>query len=634
MCGLVGFFAPRGFLPSGDAIVARMAACLAHRGPDAQGIWIDAAAGIALGHRRLSILELSEAGAQPMTSHSGRHVIVYNGEIYNHLELRSTLTAANAAPVWKGHSDTETLLAAIGHFGVEETLRRARGMFAFALWDRDRRSLTLARDRLGEKPLYYGWQGASLLFGSELKALRAHPDFKADIDREAVAALAQRGYIAAPASIYRGVHKLPAGCTVTFDAQSPAAEPHAYWSLRDVALGGIEAPYRGDAREAEAELDRLLGDAVLEQTLADVPVGAFLSGGVDSSTVVALLRARTGRPVRTFTIGFSESGFDESPHAGAVAAHLGTDHSVLQVTARDALDVVPRLATIYDEPFGDSSAIPTHLVSAYARRQVTVSLSGDGGDELFGGYARYANTAALWNGMRHVPRFARSLIAGGVGAWSRSDSLGEASRASRVARYLAARDGDDCYAAQTDLWPRAARLVRGAAGAAPLPSLPRGDLYAHMMFADSVTYLPDDILTKVDRAAMAVSLETRVPLLDPRVVEFAWRLPNAFKVQDGEGKWLLKRVLARYVPDSIMRRPKMGFGVPVGQWLRGPLREWAETLLADSRLRADGYFDAARVRAAWTRHVAGAADLADTLWPVLMFQQWLAASARTTSVAA
>ncbi|HTU65155.1 MAG TPA: asparagine synthase (glutamine-hydrolyzing) [Steroidobacteraceae bacterium] len=631
MCGIVGFVRIGSPLDPGDAaVLARMTGCLAHRGPDADGAWLDAAAGVALGHRRLAIIELSAAGAQPMASPSGRHVIVFNGEIYNHLEIRAALSAANAAPAWRGHSDTETLLAAIEHFGLENALRRARGMFAFAAWDRETRRLTLARDRLGEKPLYYGRQGNVLLFGSELKSLRAHPAFAADVDRDAVAGFARRGYVAAPASIYRGIAKLPPGATITFDG-GVASEPRAYWSLRDVAAAGLASPFAGDEREAEAELDRVLGDAVLEQTIADVPLGAFLSGGVDSSTVVALLRARTGRPVRTFTIGFREPGFDESPHAAAVAAHLGTEHSQHELGPRDALDIVPRLATLYDEPFGDSSAIPTHLVSTFARRHVTVCLSGDGGDELFGGYARYASTASLWNGLQRVPRFARGLLANGVGALARG---GEGSRAQRLARYLAARDGDEVYRAQTDLWSRAGAPVPGGAEARDDATLPAGDLWARMMFADSVTYLPDDILAKVDRAAMAVSLETRVPLLDPRVVELAWRLPLALKVRDGEGKWLLKRVLARYVPDSIMRRPKMGFGVPVGQWLRGPLRDWAETLLAEPRLRAEGYFDAARVRALWSRHLGGVVEAADTLWPVLMFQAWLAETRPVASVAA
>jgi asparagine synthase (glutamine-hydrolysing) len=630
MCGIVGFLRTASPLDPGDvAVLARMTGCLTHRGPDADGAWLDPAAGIALGHRRLAIIELSTAGAQPMASHSGRHVVVFNGEIYNHLELRAALAAANAAPAWRGHSDTETLLAAIEHFGLDDALRRARGMFAFALWERETRRLTLARDRLGEKPLYYGRQGSVWLFGSELKSLRAHPAFVADVDRDAVAGFARRGYVVTPASIYHGIAKLPPGTTITLDASS-AATPRAFWSLRDVAAMGLANPFPGDHHEAEAELDRVLGDAVLEQTIADVPLGAFLSGGVDSSTVVALLRARTSRPVRTFTIGFREAGFDESPHAAAVAAHLGTQHSSHELGPREALDLVPRLATLYDEPFGDSSAIPTHLVSMFARRSVTVCLSGDGGDELFGGYARYAKAASAWNGLRRVPRFARGLLAASVGALARD----EGSRADRLARYLAARDGEDVYRAQTDLWSRDDSLVPGAADPAAVPPLPGGDLWSRMMYADSVTYLPDDILAKVDRAAMAVSLETRVPLLDPRVVELAWRLPLALKVRDGEGKWLLKRVLARYVPDSIMRRPKMGFGVPVGEWLRGPLQDWAQALLAEPRLRAEGYFDGARVRALWSHHLAGTVEAADTLWPVLMFQAWLAETRPVASVAA
>jgi asparagine synthase (glutamine-hydrolysing) len=634
MCGIVGFLRSGTLETNDSAVLACMAQQLEHRGPDAGGAWLDAAAGIALGHRRLSIIELSAAGAQPMASHSGRLLIVFNGEIYNHLELRAALEAQRAAPPWRGHSDTETLLAAISHFGMEDSLRRARGMFAFALWDRDSRKLTLARDRLGEKPLYYGRLGGVLLFGSELKALRAHPAFAAEIDRDAVGQLARRGYVAAPASIYRGIAKLPPGCTVVLQSASTAMpEPRAWWSLREAAMRGLAVPFTGSAREAEDELDRLLGDAVVEQTIADVPLGAFLSGGVDSSTVVALLRARSGRPVRTFTIGFNEARFDESPHAAAVAAHLGTDHTTQIVSPRDALEVVPRLSSIYDEPFGDSSAIPTQLVSAFARRQVTVSLSGDGGDELFGGYTRYASTAALWRQVQRVPRLARSLVANGVGAWARVGTRGEGSRAMRLARYLAAVDGDDCYATQVDLWSSARSLVNAAAAPAGVVPLSTPDLWARMMFADAVTYLPDDILAKVDRAAMSVSLETRVPLLDPRVVEFAWRLPLSLKVCGGEGKWLLKRVLARYVPDALMRRPKMGFGVPVGEWLRGPLRDWAEVLLAEPRLRSEGWFDTARVRGLWARHLAGAVEAADTLWPVLMFQDWLATARPLAAVA-
>jgi len=636
MCGLTGFLRTAPLGPGSGEWLRRMSDCLVHRGPDAGGSWLDEAAGIALGHRRLAIIELSEAGAQPMHSASGRFVIAYNGEIYNHAELRQQLERAGVTPAWRGHSDTETLLWSIEHFGLERTLAAARGMFAFALWDRERRQLMLARDRLGEKPLYYGRQGEYWLFGSELKALRAHPAFNAGVDRVALAQLLARGFVGAPASIHEGIHKLPPGCTVTLDVRGAGA-PVPYWSLREVAAAGLAQPFEGDDDAAIRRLDQVLGDAVLEQTIADVPVGAFLSGGIDSTSVVAQLQARSSRPVRTFTIGFAEAGFDESRHAAAVAAHLGTEHAELQVTARDALDIVPRMPELYDEPFGDNSAIPTHLVCAFARRQVTVSLSGDGGDELFGGYSRYHATARIWRGVDRVPAFARSLLSGACRAATRLGGERD-SRLARLSRYLASRSGEECYAAQVRLW--SLPVVRGADGRAavahsePLSAEPsqtelaQGDLYARMMFADSLDYLPDDILAKVDRAAMAVSLETRVPMLDPRVVAFAWSLPAHLKVRDGDGKWLLKRVLDRYVPRALMERPKMGFGVPVGAWLRGPLRSWAEDLLADSRLRAEGYFDAARVRERWARHVSGQEDASDALWPVLMFQAWLTVPAQ------
>jgi asparagine synthase (glutamine-hydrolysing) len=631
MCGLTGFLRAGPLGSASAEWLRRMSDCLQHRGPDAGGTWLDDAAGVALAHRRLAIIELSAAGAQPMHSASARFVIVYNGEIYNHLELRREIEATGAPVAWRGHSDTETLLRGIEHLGLGRTLAAARGMFAFALWDREQRRLTLARDRLGEKPLYYGRQGEYWLFGSELKALRAHPAFDAGIDRAALAQLLARGFVGAPASIYSGIHKLPPGCTVTLQAGSAGA-PVPYWSLAAVAAQGLAQPFEGDDEAAVRRLDQVLGDAVVEQTIADVPVGAFLSGGIDSTSVVAQLQARSSRSVRTFTIGFREAEFDEARHAAAVAAHLGTDHAELQVTARDALDIVPRMPQLFDEPFGDSSAIPTHLVSAFARRHVTVSLSGDGGDELFGGYHRYHQTARIWRGVGRVPGFARALLSGACRAAARLGGDADESRLARLSRYLAARSGEACYATQVELWPGPMVRDGDASLAEPPAALARGDLYARMMFADAVSYLPDDILAKVDRAAMAVSLETRVPMLDPRVVEFAWSLPARMKVRDGDGKWLLKRVLDRYVPRELMERPKMGFGVPVAAWLRGPLRPWAEELLAESRLRGEGYFDAARVRRRWARHLAGHEDAADALWPVLMFQAWLTAPALRAAV--
>ncbi|HLA72650.1 MAG TPA: asparagine synthase (glutamine-hydrolyzing) [Steroidobacteraceae bacterium] len=634
MCGITGFLRPSGFARAdAEHWAQRMSACLVHRGPDDGGAWLDERAGVALAQRRLAIIDLSPAGKQPMSSVSGRYVMVYNGETYNHLEIRAELEAVRAAPTWRGHSDTETLLAAIEHWGLEQALRRVSGMFALALWDRSQHELSLARDRLGEKPLYFGWQGDCLLFGSELKALRAHPQFAAPVDRDALAELLRYGYIAAPASIYRGIGKLMPGSVVSFPANSAAGAipaPRVYWSILEVAARGLAQPFDGDDAAACAMLDTELRRAVSQQTIADVPLGAFLSGGIDSTAVVALLQAQSTQRVRTFTVGFEESEFDEARHAAVVARHLGTEHAEMRVTAADALRVIPVLPTLYDEPLGDTSAIPTHLIAAFARRHVTVCLSGDGGDEMFGGYDRYGGTQRMWQRLRHVPGVLRTLAAAGCDALARAGSGSRAGwRAERMALYLAARDSDECYAAKTQQWPDAGALVVGAAEAPRrvAPAFTGSDLHARMMLMDGVTYLPDDILAKVDRAAMAVSLETRIPLLDARIVEFAWSLPQRMKVRDGRTKWLLRRLVSRYVPEALMERPKMGFGIPVGAWLRGPLRGWAESLLDAERLRREGFFAPAPVRARWLAHLSGSRDAVDSLWPILMFQAWLADAA-------
>jgi asparagine synthase (glutamine-hydrolysing) len=632
MCGIAGFFRPSGLADSiAGAVVERLSATLLHRGPDDAGTWVDGDAGIALGHRRLAVLELSAAGHQPMISASCRYVIVFNGEIYNHLDIRSEIEASDSLCPWRGHSDTETLLAGFDRWGIEPTLKRAVGMFAFALWDRQNRLLTLARDRMGEKPLYYGWQGDIFLFGSELKALRAHPDFRPEIDRNVVAGYMRRGFIAAPNSIYRNVFKLLPGVFLQLSSrQAPGTIPevNTYWSLRAVAESGLAKPFEGSDRDAVGELERHLMGALSLQRIADVPLGAFLSGGLDSSTVVALLQAQSSFAAKTFTIAFCESDFQEAEHAKAVARHLGTDHTEMYVTAREALEVMPKLPDLYDEPFGDSSAIPTFLVSQLARRHVTVSLSGDGGDELFGGYRRYQRTADIWRIMRCIPFSARTAMSSAIRAASRhvdGSSLGW--KANRLALYLAARKGEECYYAQIMQRYDASRLVVGVDAAAPtlglLPaSLSRGNLYSDMMYSDAATYLPDDILTKVDRASMAVSLEARVPMLDHRLVEFAWRLPFNMKVRNRESKWLLRQVLQKYVPRSMVDRPKMGFGIPIGQWLRGPLRSWAEDLLSEDRLRRGGLLDPHVVRKQWLRHIGGLSEGVDSLWQVLAFQSW------------
>jgi len=619
---------------------------IAHRGPDAQNVWTDAAAGIALGHRRLAIVDLTEAGAQPMTSASGRYVVAYNGEIYNHMELRRQIEAAGRAPSWRGHSDTETLLAAIEAWGLEPALQRCIGMFAIGLWDREERVLTLARDRLGEKPLYYGWQGsgdaAVFLFGSELKALRAHPAFQAPIDHDALALYLRHNYIPAPHSIHAGICKLPPGSllSVSLARREPALS--TYWSAIDTATRGARTERLAiSPTEAVDELEQLLKSAVAQQMMADVPLGAFLSGGVDSSAIVALMQAQSARPVKTFTIGFHEAGYNEAEHAKAVAQHLGTEHTELYVTAQEAMAVIPRLPALYDEPFADSSQIPTFLVSQLARRHVTVSLSGDAGDELFGGYSRYTATAGLWRKLSAVPVplrrvAARSITALPPDTWSRmagwlpSSRFGQrfGDRMHKGAGVLASRTIDDLYHGLVSHWGDPAAVVLGGREPATLltggrPDLAGLDPIERMMALDLVTYLPDDILAKVDRAAMGVSLESRVPLLDHRVVEFAWRLPMACKLRDGVGKWVLRQVLYRHVPQRLIDRPKMGFGVPIDVWLRGPLRDWAEALLAEPRLRREGHFDPAPIRQKWGEHLSGSRNWAYHLWDVLMFQAWL-----------
>jgi asparagine synthase (glutamine-hydrolysing) len=633
MCGIAGFFQPGGLPAAGaDTVVNGMSAVLSHRGPDDSGHWLDAAAGIALGHRRLSILDLSAAGHQPMVSASGRFVMIFNGEIYDHLQLRREIEQAAAAPPWRGHSDTEILLAGFEAWGIEATLRKAAGMFAFALWDRQQRTLSLARDRVGEKPLYYGWQGGILLFGSELKALRAHPAFRADIDRCVLAGYFRRGYVSAPHSIYRGIFKLLPGYYLQFSRQEPAPRPRCYWSLREVAAKGLAEPFDAGDAEAVSRLECELSRAVAQQSIADVPLGAFLSGGIDSSTIAALMQAQSSRPVKTFTIGFHEDKYNEAHHARGVAQQLGTDHTELIVTAREAMEVIPRLASMYDEPFGDSSAIPTFLVSQLARRHVKVALSGDGGDELFGGYARYQRTHDIWAALRRIPSVARKTAALGVGAfYRRGRAMPGREKAARLVEYLGANDAAAVYRAQTTQRHDSLELVMHGGGSLSESTadegLRRDDIYSTMMYADTTTYLPDDILVKVDRASMSVGLEVRVPILDHRVLELAWRLPAQLKVRGSTGKWVLKQLLSKYLPDTLPERPKMGFGVPVGEWVRGPLRDWAENLLGEERLKREGFLNSKIVREQWIQHLGGDSAGGDRLWQVLAFQAWLASAA-------
>ena len=643
MCGLTGFWQHGGELAAdAQAQATAMADCLQHRGPDDAGTWIDAGAGFAIAHRRLSIVDLSPAGHQPMHSASGRWVLAYNGEVYNHLALRQQLDGEGAASAWRGHSDTETLLACIEAWGVERTLQASVGMFALALWDRSERALTLARDRIGEKPLYYGWQGDTFLFGSELKALRAHPAFNAAIDRRALAMLLRHNYVPAPYSIYQGINKLPPGTWLRLGAGQRDVEPVRYWSLADVAERGMANPFQGSEADALDALELHLGNAVRGQMVADVPLGALLSGGIDSTVITALMQANSARPVRTFTIGFDEKQYDEATHARAVAAHLGTDHTELRLSGGDALALVPQMPAMYDEPFADSSQLPTHLVMKLARQHVTVALSGDAGDEMFGGYNRYFLGPKTWGRIRWMPPALRRVLGAGLTslpAATVNRMIGSVAGRAGIAlpgdkahklgaRLTGVRSLDDLYVSLVSEWPDPARMVIGGCmppnlldDRARWPKL--GDPVARMMALDGLTYLPDDILVKVDRASMAVSLETRAPFLDRDVIEFAWSLPMHMKLRDGKGKWLLRQLVDRHVPRALMERPKMGFGIPLDQWLRGPLREWGEALLAEDRLKREGYLDPAPVRATWLKHQRGEGSFGYRLWAVLMFQTWL-----------
>lgn len=646
MCGFAGYLDSSGLMAGSRAgsCLPKMIAAIRHRGPDDAGYWEED--GLAMGHARLSIVDLSPAGHQPMTSEDQRFVLVFNGEIYNHHEIRQALEAEGIAPAWRGHSDTESLLAGLRAWGVKSTLQRCIGMFAFALWDRVERTLTLARDRLGEKPLYYGWQGRegqkAFLFGSELKALRVHPAFSSRVDRNALALYLRHNYIPAPHSIYEGIYKLQPGTLLTISATDPQPKVSTYWFALDVALNGSRHQLDLSPVEAVDQLEALLTSAVSQQMVADVPLGAFLSGGIDSSTIVAIMQANSGRRVKTFTIGFNEDGYNEAEHAKSIAAHLGTDHTELYVTSSEAMSVIPRLPSIYDEPFADSSQIPTFLISELARRHVTVSLSGDAGDELFSGYTRYTLGAGLWRKLNMIPfplrrALARSIMAIPPGRW---DSLRKWPPFSRFGGRLGdklhkgagvvfnSKSIDDLYLGLISHWAQPESIVIGGKETASgfLSGREKvGDMGAieRMMALDLVTYLPDDILTKVDRASMAVSLESRIPMLDHRVVEFAWSLPQSYKLRDGVGKWVLRQVLYRHVPKALIDRPKMGFGVPIDAWLRGPLREWAESLLDESRLDREGYFHSKVIVEKWREHQNGSRNWAYHLWDVLMFQAWL-----------
>jgi asparagine synthase (glutamine-hydrolysing) len=633
MCGIAGFLSGATLPDAAHQWLDSMTCKLAHRGPDDSDLWVDRGAGIALGHRRLSIIDLSPEGRQPMRSNSQRYVTVFNGEIYNFRELQAELLERGHR--FRGHSDTEVMLAAIDEWGLEATLRRANGMFAIALWDQAERVLHLARDRIGKKPLYYGWAGTTLLFGSELKALLAFKDFNPQVDAQSLALFLRHNYVPAPWSIWRGVFKLLPGSMLSVsqtDANRGPSE-HApleavkrYWDPQQVLSHALANPLTSDAGEITDRLDALIRDAVGLRMYADVPLGAFLSGGTDSSTTVALMQAQANRPVKTFSIGFHDPRHDEASEARAVAAHLKTDHTELYVTGEDALSIVPRLPGMFDEPFADSSQIPTFLVAQLARRSVTVALSGDGGDELFFGYGRYQRAMSVWAWHQRVPSPIRNILSSLVSGHTGRE--GRTSKLAQLANELRADSIAAVYRDRVSRWRFPELVVRnGTEHPTPFTD-PRQQLAGTssaetLMYLDLVTYLPEDILTKVDRATMAVGLEARAPLLDYRVVELAFRIPLDMKLRAGQQKWILKQVLRKYLPDSLVDRPKKGFGAPIADWLKGPLREWASALLEPAQLEREGHFDAQKITAIWTQFLAGERKWHTHLWNVLMFQAWI-----------
>lgn len=644
MCGIAGYWRRE---QVDSSVALEMAQKIASRGPDDFGVWCAADTGLALAHRRLSILDLSPAGHQPMTSFCGRYKLVFNGEIYNHKILRAELEAQFSNIVWRGHSDTETLLAALVVWGIKLTLERLNGMFAFALWDESEKVLLLARDRMGEKPLYYGKSGDTFLFGSELKALSVHPDWDGEVNRDVLALYLRHNCVPSPYCIYKGIAKLPpAHFVVIRDAGQKIDEPQCYWNLAEIAVKGVATTkvVARSVNDLTVSFDSLLRDAVGIRMEADVSLGAFLSGGYDSTAVTALMQAQSASPIKTFSIGFNDTTYNEAHHAKAVAKHLGTDHTELYVTSAQAQSVIPKLPYIYDEPFSDSSQIPTYLVCQMAQKHVTVALSGDGGDELFAGYNRHVFGPGIWRRTQKLPMPVRQLCGNFLNYFAQKDLQalmrllplkfripGVENKIQKLAEAMLAVSGADFYRSLSSHWKEPGSIVIGSyepesilTKREQLPDLP--ELRDMMLYLDQVTYLPDDILTKVDRASMAVSLEARVPFLDHRLVEFAWALPSEYKVKNGEGKWLLREVLHKYVPRELIERPKQGFGIPLAEWLRGPLRDWADELLNEKRLQSEGFFEPAIVRMKWETHLSGKDGWHYHLWDILMFQAWLEAN--------
>jgi asparagine synthase (glutamine-hydrolysing) len=654
MCGFAGFVGEIGGVAD---ILTRMAKVLHHRGPDYQDIWIDQNSKVGLAHARLSILDMSPAGHQPMVSGSGRYVLVFNGEIYNHLILRDEIDKYLVGNKWRGHSDTETLLSGFDAWGIKKTIEKTNGMFAFSVWDQENgmfafsvwdqenRTLTLGRDRIGEKPLYYGWQGGIFLFGSEIKVLKEYPMFQAEIDRDSLTLMLRYSAIPAPYSIYKGIRKLLPGTLLTLSEKSRAVELNSYWDPHKVILRGIKQPFSGSPDEAVNEFEGLLTNAVSSQMITDVPLGAFLSGGIDSSTIVALMQAQSTQSVHTFTIGYQDEEYNEAESARAVAEYLGTNHTELYVSSQQAMDVIPELPTLYCEPFADASQIPTYLLSKLARQQVTVSLSGDGGDELFAGYNRHVFGLRVWNTLSRFPVSIRGVIAQLITSLSpysydrcvnilrrvlprklAQKNIGE--KLHKLAGVMPASNQLEVYRLLVSHWAEPSELVINGHEPQTIQTdssiLDITDNFIQQMMAiDMMSFLPDDVLVKVDRAAMGVSLETRVPMLDHHVVEYAWSLPLDYKLRKGVSKWPLRQVLYKHVPKELIERPKMGFSIPLHTWLRGPLREWAENLLNETRLRQEGFLNPSLVRKKWDEHLSEKYNRQYQLWNVLMFQAWL-----------